>query len=202
MRRILFHVTLFAIGLSIYAASPFVAAWRLREAVKAGDAAYVESKVEWDRVRATLKESLARHADLLPLAAAAGEEVRPTFWQRIKGAFGQTMLDRFVENYVTPEGLPQLFEYRKVWREKIKGEPDERLTLAWHERFRNFYDRVKRAEFLSLTRVEVEMADRNTPDRRYVSVLELIGTEWKLVSLRVTKIDAAARLAEIKRNPS
>jgi hypothetical protein len=202
MRRILFHIVVLMIGLSVYAASPFVAAWRMREAVKAGDANYIESRVDWDRVRGTLKESLARHAQLGPMATAAGGEVRPSIWQRIKGAFGQSMLDRFVENYVTPEGLPQLFSYRKTWRETIKGEPDERLTLAWHERFRKFYDRVKRAEFLSLTQVEVEMADRDTPDRRYVSVFELREFTWTLVGLRVKALDAATRLAEIERSPS
>jgi hypothetical protein len=202
MRRILFQVTLLMLGLAIYTASPFVAAWRLREAVKAGDTAYIQSRVEWDKVRATLKDSLARHAQLMPAASAVGSEVTPTLWQRVKGVFGQSMLDRFVESYVTPEGLPQLFEYRKVWREKIKGEPDERLTLAWHERFRNFYNRIKRAEFQSLARVEIEMADRHSPERRYVSVFELSGIDWKLVSLRVTSIDAAARLAEIARDPS
>lgn len=202
MRRVLFNLTLLAIGLVIYTASPFVAAWRLREAVKAGDTSYIESRVEWDKVRATLKDSLAMHAQLLPAATAAGGEIKPTLWQRVKGAFGQSMLDRFIESYVTAEGLPQLFEYRKIWRETIKGEPDERLTLAWHERLQRFYARIKRAEFQSLTRVEIEMADRNVPERRYISVLELMGTDWKLVSLRVFSLDPAERLAEIARNPS
>jgi hypothetical protein len=190
------------IGLTLYMASPFVAAWRLRDAVRSGDSSYIETRVDWDGVRSTLRDSLSKHAMLGPMATAAGGEVKPTLWQRIKGAFGQPMLDRFIESYVTPEGLPQLFSYRKMWRENVKGEPDERLTLAWHERFRNFYNRVKRAEFQSFTRVEVEMADRDTPERRVVSIFELRSLTWMLVSLRVKSVDAATRLAEIERNPS
>ena len=98
-----------------------------------------------------------------------------------------------------PDDAPRVFS---VLRETIKGEPDERLTLAWHERLQRFYARIKRAEFQSLTRVEIEMADRNVPERRYISVLELMGTDWKLVSLRVFSLDPAERLAEIARNPS
>jgi len=196
MRRLLLCAILLAAIAGLYAASPFRAAWVLREAIREGDRATIERKVEWDSVRASLKASLAQHTQLLQEGTAAGAEIRPTVWQRVKSAMGATMLDRFIETYVTPDGLPKLYSYRKLWNEKVKGAPDEgQLTLA--ERFVRLSARVKRIGFRSLGRVEIEVADRNVPERRYVSQMELAGIEWKLVSVRVvTAEDPGNLLAE------
>lgn len=184
---------------SAYIASPFVSAWSLREAVKRGDTATIEGKVAWPTVRQTLRESLASQANLLPMANAAGAEVRPSIWQRVKSAFGATMLDRFIETYVSAEGLPKLFDYKRMWNETVTSaavaevEPASRL-----ERFKLFWARIHRAEFHSLTKVELEVADRKVPDRRFVSVMELDGFGWKLTSLRVITVDPAKRLVELE----
>jgi Protein of unknown function (DUF2939) len=167
-----------------YVASPFVAAYTLREAIKSKDVATIERKVQWNTVRASLKTSLANHAQLLPEATAAGEAVKPTLWQRVKTSLGASMLDRFIESYVTPEGLSQLFAYRRVYKERIAGVPDE-AKLPIMERAKVFFDRVKRAEFKSLTKVEIEVQDRNLSDRHYKSTFELQGFEWKLTELEV-----------------
>jgi hypothetical protein len=191
-------VAVCAIG-TAYIASPFVSAWSLREAVKRGDTAAIESKVTWPTVRQTLRDSLANHANLLPMANAAGAEVRPSIWQRVKSAFGATMLDRFIETYVTAEGLPKLFDYKRMWNETVPGaavaevEPASRL-----ERFKLFWARIHRAEFQSLTKVEMEIADRKMPDRHFVSVMELDGFGWKLTGLRVITVDPAKRLTELE----
>lgn len=175
---------LLAIGIG-YAASPFVAAWTLREAIKNGDVATIERKVVWDGVRASLRASIASNATLLPEATAAGERIRPTMWQRVKTAFGQSMLDRFVESYVTPEGLPKLFRYQKTLKETARRGADDEDNRAWLDRAKAFYRRLARAEFKSPTRMEIEIVDRFTPDRRYVSIMELHGFEWKLAELHV-----------------
>lgn len=167
-----------------YIASPFVAAHALREAVKARDTATIERKVVWDSVRTSLRASLASNAQLLPEATAAGAAIKPTWWQRIKSALGASMLDRFIETYVTPEGLPKLFTYRTAWRKTVQGLPDE-STLPFTERARLMFDRIKRAEFTSLTRIEIEMQDRSLSDRHYVTVMELQGWEWKLTEVSV-----------------
>ena len=57
MRRSLFAV-LGAVALAVaYIATPFVAAWSIREAMQNGNSDYLEHKIEWDRVRETLRES-------------------------------------------------------------------------------------------------------------------------------------------------
>lgn len=185
MGRIVAVIFLLLLGGAGYAASPFVAAWGLREAIKAGDTATIERKVIWSSVRASLRSSIAGNSQLLPEAQEATERVQPTVWQRVKAAFGQSMLDRFIESYVTPEGLPKLFRYRKTWNGTVKGEIDDEDTGDFFERAKVFYRRMSRAEFKSPTRIEIEMTDKNAPDRRVVTVMELHGIEWKLAELRI-----------------
>lgn len=193
MVRIIATVLFVLVAAAGYAASPFLAAWNLREAIKAGDTAAIDRKVIWTSVRASLRASIASSAQLLPEATEAGERVRPSMWQRVKAAFGQSMLDRFIEHYVTPEGLPKLFRYRKTWNGTIKRQRDDEDEGAFHERAKAFYSRMVRADFQSLTRVEIEMIDRDQPQRRYVSVMELHGTEWKLAELRIVGGDSLAK---------
>jgi hypothetical protein len=185
MGRIIAAISVVLLGCMLYVASPFWAAWSLREAIKAGDTATLQRKVMWEGVRSSLRASIASNAQLLPEANAAGEQVRPTMWQRVKAAFGQSMLDRFIESYVTPEGLPRLFRYRKTWNGTVKGETDDEDKGDAFERAKAFYSRMVRADFTSLTRIEIEMADKFSPDRRYLSVMELHGIEWKLAELRI-----------------
>ncbi len=185
MGRIIAAISVLFLGCATFVASPFWAAWSLREAIKAGDTATIERKVVWDGVRTSLRASIASNTQFLPEATQAGENVRPSMWQRVKAAFGQSMLDRFIESYVTPEGLPKLFRYRKTWNGTVKGETDDEDKGDFFERAKVFYSRMSRAEFTSLTRIEIEMTDKFAPDRRYVSVMELHGTEWKLAELRI-----------------
>lgn len=185
MGRIVAAVFVLLVGCTLYAASPFWAAWNLREAIKAGDTATIERKVVWDTVRSSLRSSIAGNAQFLPEAVEVSERLRPSMWQRVKAAFGQSMLDRFIESYVTPEGLPKLFRYRKTWNGTVKGETDDEDKGDFFERAKVFYSRLSRAEFKSLTRIEIEMTDKFSPDRRYVSILDLYGTEWKLAELRI-----------------
>lgn len=186
MRLAMAAVVLVLTSAIIYVASPLWAAWSLREAIRRGDSAYLERKVEWEGVRSSLKASLAKHAQLVPEIAATEEPIKPGLWQRVKIAFGQSMIDSFVERYVTPAGLPKLFEARNAINSRVKPVPsnDEGGTIS--ERFKTFWARLKRAEFLSPSLIEIEIADRNDPSRHYVSVLELKSFEWKLTGLRVT----------------
>lgn len=178
-----------------YVASPFVSAWSLREAVLRSDAAAIEPRVEWASVRQTLKSSLAREANLLPVATEAGAAVRPTMWQRVKSAFGSSMLDRFIETYVTPEGLPKLMDYRRTWKETTSLAPIEPEPASRLERMKRFWDRIKRAEFVTPTKVVIEIADKNEPDRRYVSVMEMQGLGWRLTGLEVKSKSTIERTA-------
>jgi len=198
MRRRLSCLAALLLIAGAYIASPFISLWTLREAIRRADTTAIESRVEWPTVRESLKSSLSRHPSLLPMLTAAGSDVTPSLWQRVKGAFGATMLDRFVESYVTPEGLPKLFDYRRLWRERVAGVAAEPADATAFDCLRRFWNRIKRAEFQSLTRVEFEMEDRNITERRYVSVMQLRGLGWRLTELRVVSADVANAIAGIE----
>lgn len=176
-----------------YISSPFVTAWSIREAIRTGNSGYLDAKLEWETVRTTLRESLTEYAiGPAPVATAETPAKQPGIWQRIKNGLSKRAVDNMVEAYVTPEGLPQLFTMRQFYRENISNDAAALDALPWHERARNFWVRIKRAEFHSPVEFEIEMADRNDPTRHYVGLLKLRGLQWKLVELRLRMVRQAA----------
>ena len=143
MRRPLIAIAAFSfIALAgVYLTSPLWAAYKLREAVKTGDTAAVERMVVWPSLRASVKSTVARNAKLLPLAKQAARDIRPTMWQRVRSVFGHSMLDRFIETYITPQGLPKLYQAKTRWHERFKrpqkpimmqaGLAPDRIAMCW-----------------------------------------------------------------------
>lgn len=168
-----------------FAASPLVSAWLIREAVRTGDADYLEHRIEWPAVKETLKVSLMRYALKQPETDPAAPPRKPGLWQRFKTYLGQRAVDKLVESYATPTGLPQLFTYGKTYRAALEAAPDEAESLSRLERMRRFWSRVKRAEFKSVSEFEIELADKHDPERHFVGLLRLDGFGWKLVALSV-----------------
>lgn len=180
-----------------YIASPFVTAFRIREAVKSGDTAYLETKFEWDQVRATLAPSLGRLALGPGASADPSEAAQATLWQRVKARMGRRSVERAVDAFVSAEGLPKLFTYRQTYRE-MSGTSDEPRTLGdLPQRIAKAWGRMKRAEFTSLSRIEIDMADKHTPDRLYLGVLEFNDWEWKVTGLRVRSASDPAAYAAL-----
>ncbi len=189
MKHLLLKVFfLFAVILA-YVASPFVTAWSIREAARNGDAAYLQQVIDWPNVRETLKPTLSRLALNLPLEEAATAP-KPGLWQRLKAYWGQGAVDRAIDSYITPEGLPLLFSMRKTYRD-YTGLEDEAKTLPITERVRRAWARVKRAEFTSFTTFEMDMADKHDENRIYLGKLELTGFAWKLKELRIKMLTTA-----------
>jgi hypothetical protein len=189
MKKLLF-AALAALALAAgYVASPFVTVWHIREAIRSGNADYLEAKLEWPTVRTTLRESLTEYAiGPMPVAAPGAEAPKPGLWQRIKNSFSRRAVDNLVEAYVTPQGLPQLFDMRQFYRETVASKSEAAATPPWYERAQGFWTRIKRAEFHSPAVFEIEIADRNDPTRHYVGLLRLRGLEWKLTELRLRTV--------------
>ncbi len=192
MKKFLIAATAAVVLAAAYIASPFVTAWKIREAIRAGDSAYLESKLEWETVRTTLRASLTEYAiGPTPIAASGAPAKQPGFWQRFKNGLSKRAVDNIVDAYVTPEGLPQLFNMRQFYRENISNAA-ALDALPWQERAKSFWTRIKRAEFHSPAEFEIEMADRNDPTRHYIGLLKLRGLQWKLVELRLKTVREAA----------
>jgi hypothetical protein len=174
----------------IFIGSPFVTAWSIREAVRNSNSGYLASAIEWSSVRETLKPSIAQIALNLPdpeqdPAASQG------LWTRFKAYWGQGMVDGLVETYVTPEGLPQLFTLRQTYRSYVTNDDDDASTLPLVERIERAWNRIKRAEFTSLTSFEIDMEDKHDATRVYLGKLDLRPSGWKLTSLRVKFLTTA-----------
>jgi len=187
-----------------YFASPFWVAWAIRDAVKSSDTEYLARKVEWESVRSSLKASIAAHTQLVPEISRPEELPKPGLWQRVKMALGQSMIDNFVDSYITPEGLPKLHKYRQTYEHGLQIDLDEEEAgLSGTERFKRFWNRLKRAEFQSLSRLEIELESKRTPARRYVAVMEFRDFGWRLTGLSIIAAPqpAAAPVAEMS-NPA
>jgi hypothetical protein len=190
MKSLLVTFSIALLAATAYIAAPFVTAWSIREAVRTGNSAYLSSAIEWPSVRETLKPTVARIALNLPdpeqdPAASRG------LWVRFKAYWGQGTVNRLVETYVTPEGLPQLFTLRKSYRDYVSGADDEAKTTPILERIERAWARVKRAEFTSFTTFEIDMEDKFDPTRLYLGKLELRPLGWKLTELRVKFLTTA-----------
>ena len=172
---------------------PLHAALQIREAMIAGDTATLARRVEWNSVRATLKASIG------PEAAARLEAdpnaPQPSLWQRIKNTVRPTVANTVIDRYVTPENLPVLLGYRRIWRGTVQpalGYPEPPTVLADTmlggtaiDRFASFWKRLKRAVIHSPSKVVVEVEDKYNPGRSYTGTFELRGLEWKLTELTV-----------------
>jgi hypothetical protein len=195
MKSISIKVALGLFAVTLYIASPFVSAWFIREAVRNGNSDYLARAIEWPSVRETLKPSIVRIA--LNLSDPEEQpQASPGLWQRLKTSVGQSAVDRMVDTYVTPEGLPKLFTLRKTYRDYTSGDADEAKTTPLLERIERAWTRVKRAEFTGFTTFEIDMADKQDPERIYLGKLKLTPLGWKLAELRIKFLTAAKNTNE------
>jgi len=187
-------IILVFLALVAYGLWPLYAALQIRQAIVAGDTATLTRKIEWEPLRASLKTSLS--PETIAKLAADPNAPTPTLWQRIKAVVAPKVADTVIDLYVTPEYLPVLLGYRRVYRGTLQPAlrgPEPPTVLAGTfldgthvDRFASFWTRVRRAVFLSPTRFELEVEDRYKAGRRYTGTLELKGWEWKLTGLIVT----------------
>ncbi|MDX2309108.1 MAG: DUF2939 domain-containing protein [Hyphomicrobium sp.] len=179
----------------LYAASPLVAAVVLKEAIKAGNALYVERAIDWEPVRVTLKSSLKSVALDRPLvepmqapSGSTGASEAPVpkrgAWARFKNFVGERAIDTLVNRYANAKGLPTLFNYGQTLKRVTGGELDPPLSLAvLPEKFNELWGRVRYARFVSLTRFEIEVEDKDDPTRRFSGLFELKDWRWQLIRL-------------------
>ena len=193
MRKLIKVLILASPLLLAYLAWPVHAALEIREAIVAGDTTTLNRKVDWEALRLSLKASIT--PETLARLSADPDSPKPTLWQRIKAAVAPSMADSIIDRYVTPEHLPILLGYRRVYGGTVRPalgleEPPTVLAGTWLggtglDRFASFWSRVRRAVFYSPTRFVLEVEDKYRPGRRYVGTFELKSLDWKLTGLSV-----------------
>lgn len=185
-----------------YAVTPFLTLWQIREALRTGDVSTLERKVDWPAVRQSLKQSNGEVRRTIADYSAAGTELKPGLWQRVKDAAAPMFTAPLIDRYVTADGAPRLYAWRQTWRQSVRptiglSEPPSLLAgtpLAdtGLDRALSVARRVRRAAFASPTRIEIELRDRYRDDRRWKSVLQLEGWNWRLTEVHIQR-DATAR---------
>jgi len=198
-----------------YAAWPMWTAFELKRAIRVADTRVLEQKIEWEGVRASLRRSL--QADMLGTSAEAAAGGLPAprhgLWQRIKTSLGERAVDSFIDTYITPEGLPLIARYRAAFREQVKlpaADLRGRLAVAKNvargrlglgireassEPVKPFWQRIEHAAFTSIDRFEITLTHPDHPGKLIVSELSFRSDEWKLTSLTLKPLDAAAGAA-------
>ncbi|MGH1418379.1 MAG: DUF2939 domain-containing protein [Hyphomicrobiaceae bacterium] len=198
MRGKILTLLLIVGGAITYIAAPFYTAWNIRDAAKNGKPHILAHSVYWPTVKLTLKESLEKIAVPAPAAATVGKESQGMFrrmWKRVKASFGRSVVHRMVDSYCNPEGFAQIFSYGRTYRTKVRGWKDPEEGLPILEKVQAVWTRVKRAEFKSWTRFELDMVDKFEPNRMYSGVLELRGLKWMLTEVRVLQEQTAHQFA-------
>lgn len=103
-RKWLFAVPV--VGVIAWIAWPYYAAYELAVAVREGDVSILESRVAWDSVRQGLRGDL--NAVLLQKLSADAKTDRTdgaAFGAGLAAVFGPAIIDRMIENYVTPQAV-------------------------------------------------------------------------------------------------
>jgi len=198
--RKLVAVVLVALAAGSYLLSPFLSAYQIRRAIKTGDTALLENLVEWPAVRDTLKSSLAELDRQKAEKSNRHGMPQPSLWSRIKAAATAGMADRMIDQYVTAGGVIQMHQARTALKSVTgTGLPPGATAIAGDaldpsaddstgnaaSRFLRFWSRIKRAEFKSPGLIELEVADRQVAERRYVGTMEFRGLGWKLTRLEI-----------------
>lgn len=211
IRLLLKACVLLALVAAGYVASPFWAAWAIREAVTKGDSRYLETKVHWPTVRETMRSSMLLVALDLPDPEVTTRSVsdlrsdtytsvvpRPGVWARIKTRIKTSLshraVNKLVTSYITAEGLPKLYAARKYKKMLITGAEGDPTDAV--ERFRRVWARIKRAEFKTMTQFDIEIEDQFEAGRRYAATLELQSNEWILTGLKIRSSDEISRVAD------
>jgi hypothetical protein len=194
MHRVLKGLLAAIVVAVLYAAWPVYSALQIREAIVTGDAATLNSRVDWDSLRASLKTSLS--PETIARLAADPDAPKPSLWQRIKAVVAPAMAETVIDRYVTAENLPLLLGYRRIYRGTMQpalGLKEPPTVLAGSllggtaiDRFASFWSRVRSAIFYSPTRFVMEVEDKYRPERRYIGTLELRNWSWMLTNLQVT----------------
>lgn len=187
MKMILLRPSILLGAVLLFLATPLWSAWTVREAIRNGDSHYLETAIDWPRVRATLTPTLHRIA--LGIPEQSDRAVQPGMWHRLKAYVGGAVVGSAIDSYVTPEGLPQLYEWRKSYRHYVSDIPDDSQQPIM-ARMRAAWDRLKRAELVSPTQFEIDIISKHNPDRMVHARLELRLAGWIVTGIRLAPASA------------
>jgi hypothetical protein len=188
MKKIL---PIIAVAAAAYLAYPYWAANSLAEAIEEGDEAALRRSVDWQALRAGLKEDLAGMLSHEAGKAIASGDPGAVAGGVVASALGRMMLEPMIDALITPEGLAGMIREggrvradRSGARETERAAPprgDERQGAAEELR-----ERVSWAFFTGPT--AFNMVLETDDGREVVAEMHLQGVRWRLVRLRFPEV--------------
>ena len=120
MRLVRWLALVCVVLLLLYGVSPYFSFWRFTVALRGGDSAALNARVDFPAIRASLKKQLvARFA-----SAATGHKR----WSKL----GPTLIDAIVDAYATPDGLATLISNPSALRDlRLRREAPIAKGVNW-----------------------------------------------------------------------
>jgi len=180
MRKLLIAPLVLALG---FLAWPLAAAWQLRVAVKAGDTAAIEPKVDWSTLRANLKQTVGGN-----LKEKSANPEHGLIKRVLIGTIAPAAAGAVIDFTVTPLTLGKVLAGRSLLDDLGMMRQPGTAPLTTDADDDPIADplaprRLRWAFFESPTRFRIEAVDKKMPGKRVVSILALQGVRWKLVDV-------------------
>lgn len=100
-QRLRWSILALVVLLALYIASPYYAFWRFSVALRAGDAAQLERRVDF----ASLRKSMRKQLNASIAALRPQNPKRQKMFDTLSDALGSQVIDSVLDAYLTPEGL-------------------------------------------------------------------------------------------------
>jgi Protein of unknown function (DUF2939) len=123
---------LIAVGVLVvaYIAYPYFTLYRLGDAIRRGDAAPLESLVDWDRVREGIKEDVCDSVVSPPAAETAQNDKADSALPPFGESFVRGIASNVIDKNVTPSGLVSAAQQSQMSDSDDRSPPDAREPRA------------------------------------------------------------------------
>jgi hypothetical protein len=165
----------------LYVAWPYYAAYRLADALEAGDQIALDELVEWPTLREGLKADIS--AALMAKSSTELKEDARGIATAFAAAIGPMLAERLVSTYVTPQGLARLIQARKT-KNGEQGE-SHNATLGFKDQI---WAKVHYAFFVNPTAFQIRMSNPGAARSDHVVAMfrfKFFG--WKLARIYLPK---------------
>lgn len=137
-RRKEFIVLGLVVLLLVYIASPYYSLWRFGETIRANDMHALAARVDFPRVRDSLKKQIRDHF------IGVRETKKDDLVAQLLTASGPSLLDQLIDAYVTPDGLATIIGNPAPIRNatslaSLSSVSRERKEIDWSKARRAFF---------------------------------------------------------------
>ena len=171
-----------------YTLSPLATAYALNGAIKAGDAATMNTLVDWTSVRTSLRSSILQRLDEKALARPDNPGWLQSVKYTLTDAVSPYMVDHLLSQRVSPEGFTEYMgpHSPKAEAARAAGLDPDKMPSA------NVMKRIRRANFTDLTHFQIEIVDRWDDGKVFLATLQLQGVLWRLANVQMLSLGEGA----------